>query len=317
MTSTQLRPEQLMRGEQQTVPRPRSGPWLWIMVGVACLALIGQSVFSPLQRADAPIGGPLAVCFLVWQLLATVFVFWHGGRRYGAGGIIAFFVVTFVISNIYENVSIATGFPFGHYHYTHDGAPFLLQVPITIGISYVNYGYLSWCVASAILGRGDRLTRSWLGTVVQPATAAFVMVMWDLVMDPINSTIGHTWIWHQGGGYNGVPLTNYLGWFLTVWTLYQVFALILHARPGLIRPGEDAIGFRAMPVLLYGLTALTYILGYALTKDASVTDAAGHAWSVSSIWESSVTVMLFTMLFASFLAAVSLLRERLAAEALR
>ena len=45
--------------------------------------------------------------------------------------------------------------------------------------------------------------------------------------DPIRSTIEHIWIWRDGGGYNGVPLTNFLGWYLTVWIIYQTFALFL------------------------------------------------------------------------------------------
>jgi len=34
-------------------------------------------------------------------------------------------------------------------------------------------------------------------------------------------------LWHDGGADFGVPLTNYLGWLLTSWMFYQVFALSL------------------------------------------------------------------------------------------
>jgi uncharacterized membrane protein len=56
------------------------------------------------------------------------------------------------------------------------------------------------------------------------------MVAWDLCMDPTNSTIQRWWIWEQGGGYFGVPLTNYLGWFLTVYLFFQSFALYVRTR---------------------------------------------------------------------------------------
>src|SRR5207253_3476717 len=42
----------------------------------------------------------------------------HGGRRYGWKTIAVFMIVTAIVSNILENTSILTGFPFGHYHYT-------------------------------------------------------------------------------------------------------------------------------------------------------------------------------------------------------
>src|SRR5207237_1427582 len=56
-------------------------------------------------------------------------------------------------------------------------------------------------------------------------------------MDPTSSTIRHSWIWEQGGGYFGVPLTNYLGWFFTVYVFFQLFALSLRLRKA-SREGE-------------------------------------------------------------------------------
>jgi uncharacterized membrane protein len=279
-------------------PGPRAGVVLWLLAGLSAAALAAQSVFSAT-------GGGIGALLI----LGIVFVFWHGARRYGGWGIAIMFVITFVVSNIYENLSISTGFPFGHYHYTHDGTPFIFQVPVTIGLSYFVYGYLAWCLASVILRSGDEGTRSWSGMIIQPVTAAFIMVMWDLVMDPTNSTIGKVWIWHGGGGYNGVPLTNYLGWFLTVWTVFQLFAIVLHVRPTLVRP-QPSTGFWAMPILIYGITALGYIVTYLLIANRTVVDATGHSWTVSNIYETSVTVMLFTMFFATYLAVIALVKER-------
>ncbi len=36
----------------------------------------------------------------------------------------------------------------------HDGAPFIFQVPATIGMAYFDYGYLAWCLASVLVGAG-------------------------------------------------------------------------------------------------------------------------------------------------------------------
>src|ERR1700732_5270330 len=118
------------------------------------------------------------------------------------------------ISNVMENIGVLTGFPFGHYHYTDVLGPKLFLVPLLIGPAYFGTGYLSWVLASVLLCTDQRRDR--LPTFVVPVIAAFIMVGWDLCFDPAASTIAHMWIWENGGGYFGVPLTNFLGWYLTV-----------------------------------------------------------------------------------------------------
>src|SRR5207237_9279968 len=61
------------------------------------------------------LGIPIAVVLLISVAFALV----HGAVRYGLErhrGIVA---ICLAVSNILENTSILTGFPFGHYHY-HD-----------------------------------------------------------------------------------------------------------------------------------------------------------------------------------------------------
>ncbi|MFD1674895.1 carotenoid biosynthesis protein [Alicyclobacillus fodiniaquatilis] len=281
-----------------TASGTRSVVWLWIVAALTATTIIVQSF-----------GGNTTMA-VVQFILGLIFVFWHGGRRYGAANIITFFVTTEIVANGLENLSIATGFPFGNYHYTHSGMPFLFQVPITIGFAYFAYGYVAWCLASIILGKGDERTTTVGGIIIQPLTAAFIMVMWDVVMDPISSTVGHQWIWEDGGGYNGVPLTNYLGWFLTVWIIFQVFAIVLHLRPKTVR-SREAADFWVMPILMYGATAISYLISYMLLQThQTITDASGQTWTVTDIYQSSTIMMLFTMLFATFLSSVTLLNSR-------
>jgi putative membrane protein len=134
-----------------------------------------------------------------------------------------------------ENLGIATGFPFGRYHFeVASNLPHIGAVPIIVGPLYFAMGYFSWIIASILLGQADlKLDRAFYRLAL-PIVAAFVMVQWDVVMDPPNATLGHAWVWHDGGGYFGVPLSNFLGWYLTVWLFYQAFALVL-GRFGLQR----------------------------------------------------------------------------------
>jgi phosphatidylglycerophosphate synthase len=135
-------------------------------------------------------------------------------------------------------------------------------------------------------------------------------VMWDLGFDPTFSTIQHAWIWEQGGGYFGVPLTNYLGWFFTVYVFFQLFALFLRVRPA----GQDEkrtlpASYHGQAVVMYAVLGLTFVLSYVVGKsDTLVTDAAGLVWHSRSIAESEAIVSIYTMLFVAALATVKLVQ---------
>src|SRR5205085_3727523 len=105
---------------------------------------------------------------------------------------------------------------------------------------------------------------SWFTTFAVPFIASFMMVAWDLGMDPTSSTIRHSWIWEQGGGYFGVPLTNYLGWFFTVYVFFQVFALYLRLRK-VSREGEEPTlprSYYAQAIVMNALFVLVMVVSY-------------------------------------------------------
>jgi uncharacterized membrane protein len=54
------------------------------------------------------------------------------------------------------------------------------------------------------------------------AVGGLVMTAWDLVMDPIMVASGH-WVWDVKGAYFGIPLQNFWGWWLTVFTTFVLY----------------------------------------------------------------------------------------------
>src|SRR5207302_11254578 len=135
----------------------------------------------------------------------------HGGRRYGWKTIAVFMVFTAIVSNILENSSILTGFPFGRYYYTDSLGPKIALVPFFISLSYISFGYLAW-VFSTLLINEVRKGSALLISVAVPLVATFILVAWDFCLDPIASTITHGWVWKDGGGCYGVPFSTYPGW---------------------------------------------------------------------------------------------------------
>jgi len=170
-------------------------------------------------------------------------------------------------------------------------------------------GYFSWVVAGTLLWASARPHRK-LELMALPVVAAFVMTQWDVVLDPPESTISKAWIWHNGGAHFGVPLSNYLGWLLTAWLFYQAFALYLNRRSQVSAPsGQHRRTLRLVAILLYLASGLTHVTPWLIGQSGEVADAANHVWRVGDLHETTVVVMLFTMVFTSMLAVLRLARE--------
>ncbi len=269
---------------------------LWVLAGAYAVTLIANISFG----LNIPI--PIVL------LISVAFALIHGSVRYGWKGIATFIAICLVVSNVLENTSILTGFPFGHYHYTDALGPKLFLVPLLIGPAYFANGYFAWVIGNVLIGELRRGSSAFL-TFAVPFIAAFVMVMWDLTFDPRASTIEHQWIWEQGGGYFGVPLTNYLGWFFTVYLFVQLFALFVRFRPGDVTVENFPPSHFAQAVLMYAVMGLTPVLTFVVTGSGSqVTDAAGAVWRTANIAESMATVSIVTMIFVVAMSAVKLLQ---------
>ena len=119
---------------------------LWILVAVYAVAEFANTVFS--------LSIPLALLLLVLVAFSLV----HGAIRYRWSGIATFIVICLVVSNILENTSILTGFPFGHYHYTSGSAlgPKIFLVPVLIAPAYFATGYLAWALSNVLIGETTR-----------------------------------------------------------------------------------------------------------------------------------------------------------------
>ena len=53
---------------------------------------------------------------------------------------------------------------------------------------------------------------------------SFILLSWDLVLDPAMSLATKYWVWGTNGPYYGMPLLNLFGWFVTGVALMVVFA---------------------------------------------------------------------------------------------
>jgi uncharacterized membrane protein len=260
---------------------------LWTLLAAYAMARITQAFPGRI---------PLVAIIACHVLPALGFALVHGAAVYGFRGILGFVLCCFVIGNVMENLSIRTGFPFGHYHFTEAMGPKLLEVPILLGLAYIGVGYLSWTLAGPILRRHTMIAR--------PLLAAGVMVAWDLSMEPVWSNLVGAWTWHNGGAYFGVPLSNFVGWYLTNYLIYQTFAIWLSKTS--VKPRTLPDQLRPSAPLLYAVCAAGNLFILAAPAPAVITDATGTAWRVSGIlWAS----MLVSILIMGALATIAFVRS--------
>src|SRR5690606_16769293 len=264
------------------------------------------------RRTFAPNLLPVPVSSALATFVPLIFLFVHGLLSYRLRDLLVFAVITLVVSNGFENLSVLTGFPFGHYHYSDTLGPKLFLVPVLIGPAYLATAYLAWTIARVILGATHSRLSGHL-TFTVPLVAAFMMVSWDLAFDPIFSTINHAWIWRDGGSYFGVPFSNFLGWLLTTFVFLQLFALYLKRSPNAHEEPSRTQNLQA--VLFYGVIAVGYILnGLIQDTGGTVTDPAGMVWRLQDIYAVTGLVAIFTMGTFTLLGLVKVLEASPAVE---
>ena len=110
---------------------------------------------------------------------------------------------------------VATGKPFGRYHYSGKLGPLVGGVPLLAAAAWAMMARPSWVVAGHLTAR--RLPRIFL--------AAGALTAWDVFLDPRMAREGY-WTWPDGGRYEGVPASNFLGWWITGADVFALWSLL-------------------------------------------------------------------------------------------
>ena len=174
-----------------------------------------------------------------------------------------------------------------------DGA-MVLHVPILLVLAYLGIGYCSWVLS--LLTLGYRSVPLNLGRLIAlPALASFIMVLWDLSMEAIWSTIDRAWVWRDGGFFFGVPLSNFCGWYFTAFLFYLAFAFYCRAGNG--AQALSSPSYWRAAIVCYGICAAGNLLVFRRGLfPRSVVDASGRQWLTMDILVACALVSIFAML---------------------
>lgn len=266
----------------------------WIICVIAVIAGIISAFILPEK-------GPIPTFVIMF-----VFAIFHGTGRYGWKNMLKFFLIYFIISMCLETLSTVTGFPFGTYSYTaveNSG-----NVSFGVGLFYFDLGYLSWTIASILLDGVDWRLDKKINFFAMPIVASTVMTVVDLATDFTSSTVQHIWNWGDGGGFYGVPYTNFLGWSFVTWLCAQIFAIILRKQQQNILPTQNKKNF-LWPVLAYGAMGLNLIIAFFVPgTTGSVADERGVLWQISDMREAALLIAFYTIVFLAVLALFKIVR---------
>jgi uncharacterized membrane protein len=216
-------------------------------------------IFYALGTLYSVLGQPLGrIPFNVVPLIGFLFALLHSAQREKWQGALRLLALVFGVSLLFESVGVATGLVYGPYHYTDKlGAKFLGLVPYIIPSTWFMMSYPSFVIAEWLAGSGERSFRArrWGKILGVAAVGGLVMTAWDLIMDPM-MVAGDHWVWDKQGPYFGIPLQNFWGWWLTVFTTYALYLLIQRKAPADIAPEA---GFDRLALFSYLITALSMI----------------------------------------------------------
>jgi putative membrane protein len=119
-----------------------------------------------------------------------------------------------------ELAGVATGKPFGHYAYSGKLGPRVGGVPVLAAAAWAMMARPSWVAAGWLTPR--RAPRVVL--------AAAALTAWDVFLDPRMAREGY-WRWPGGGRYEGIPASNFLGWWVTGLGVFAVWSLLEDDAP--------------------------------------------------------------------------------------
>lgn len=205
------------------------------------------AIVSHLLWKQAPLQGVGSSSFLfVAGALAMVSVNVEERKRLAFAGAIGF---------VAEVIGVQYGWLFGRYIYTDVLAPNLLGAPIVM--------ICAWLLLIGYVGQSMRSFQftAW----IEVCLAAAWMTVIDLLIDPLAAHPFNFWNWLEDGSYYGIPLRNFLGWFVVSVVIFGLDKLIFPTRK------LDFLWLRRIGlgiIILYTLCAFGY--GFYLAGNIGV-----------------------------------------------
>ena len=241
-----------------------AGRWADRIAGASSIVTVAGMIATPLLPSRGR-GRRILSSVVVGAMFVTTTA--NAARRWGVGRAAGAASLTAVSTALVERIGTRTGFPFGRYAYTDALRPQVAHVPVIVPLAWFAMGLPSREAAHAALGSRSSAT----GRV---ALGSLAMTAWDLFLDPQMVGEGY-WRWARRGAYRGIPITNYLGWFVTGLGIMAILDRVVPVAPQ--RDRAVAHGADGRLVGEYGYMSVMQTLGFARYFRDPVVAAVGGA----------------------------------------
>ncbi len=176
----------------------------------------------------------------MYMFAALAFSLLHSSEVFGNKKAVLFFLLAGISGFIIEIYCVKYGLFGEHYYYTGTGL-LLNLIPLVLPISWAVIIYVSYTITNFFLygfgGEKPRYKHNLLFLVgflvLLSAIDGLIAVNLDMIMDPVAvSPLVQQWVWVNGGPYFGIPIGNFMGWFVITFIPTFIFRLYESFKPG-------------------------------------------------------------------------------------
>ena len=191
---------------------------------------------------------------ILFALPVLAYIWW----RFGGPDTLAFIIISGGFTAVMDFIS---SFVVQNYEYPGQSQLWVF--------TFIFFGWIAMCGSCLFLAEGllarpgrDMLTQRRLWWQV-PLITGVIAVVLDLFIDPVAVAAGY-WVWFvQGTVYYGIPLLNYVGWFVLMFLAPLAWILIArHRQWSYWQKGSVALG--ALVPLIIASVVLSLTLNGAV-----------------------------------------------------
>lgn len=164
---------------------------------------------------------------LLFLGLPVILLILHSFLTLSALRAIFFITIASFIGWIMEVWGLSAGTFFGGHYVYKSNQLTLLNVPLPVILYWAVFIYTGYCVVNSFVYWLNKQKPSrnrknlWL-LPIAVLLDGWVVVAIDLFMDPLQVQSG-SWKWLEGGPYFGVPIGNFIGWFIVTVIVTGIF----------------------------------------------------------------------------------------------
>lgn len=203
--------------------------------------------------------------FIQFAIVTLALIGLHGWYFFGPD-ILYLLFLTYIISTVAELLSLKTPLRcFGVKYWYHLDQPlfssrirFLKVYPLEVSLAWVILKYISFNLAMLI-------TQAFLlPHMVVVFLTPLILVSLDFIIDPVAVNVSKLWQWEKGSKYFGIPLQNFVGWYIVGFLSTFLFSFVYRER----QLTFNILYF--LPIIFYASFIKNSLLIYKLNKKMAI-----------------------------------------------